>query len=160
MSAHALQRKHFCIFARSTNPLLMEELLKKLYYKGQKRIAAIEAPEIFYKQLSAHLPDIQADTFIDQRYLYDFMLVFVIRQDDVKHICPQVLHNLSPDGKLWIAFPKGTSKKYSSEISREKGWEPFEQADYKRVSLVSIDEDWSAMRLRNKKYIKSAKKEE
>ena len=138
----------------------MEELLKKLYYKSQNRIAVIEAPEGFLESMSGILQEVQIDVLIDPRYLYDFLLIFVSTTSDVAEMCPKAIHNLSPDGKLWIAFPKNASKKYSAKITRDKGWEPFEQSGYRRVSQISIDEDWSALRFRNKKYIKSSNKEE
>ncbi len=138
----------------------MDDLLKKLYYKGQERIAVIDSPGAFYKKLTSKLKTVQIDTSIDPRYLYDFILLFVKTQDDILRISPQAIHNISPDGKLWIAYPKGTSKKYTSEINRDHGWEQLEQAGFKRVSQISIDDDWSALRFRNKKYIKSLPKEE
>lgn len=49
-------------------------------------------------------------------------------------------------GRIWLCYPKGTSKKYKSDINREKTWEAFEPFDFEPVTQVAIDEDWSAMR--------------
>jgi hypothetical protein len=59
------------------------------------------------------------------------------------------------DGILWICYPKKTSKKFTSEIDRDHGWKSMNELDFYGVRLLAIDENWSAMRFRNKKYIKS-----
>jgi hypothetical protein len=59
------------------------------------------------------------------------------------------------DGILWFCYPKKSSKKYKSELSRDFGWKVLNDSGLDGIRLVSIDEDWSAFRFRNKKYIKS-----
>ena len=68
---------------------------------------------------------------------------------------PMILHNLMADGILWFCYPKKTSKKYKSDIDRDHGWEPLNDSGLHGIRLVAIDNDWSALRFRNKKYIKS-----
>jgi hypothetical protein len=138
----------------------MDDLLKKLRYKDQSRIAVINAPDEFEKRISNLLPEVQIDKDINARYLYEFIVVFAPGSEKVRELGPSCLHNLSNDGKLWIAYPKGTSKKYTSDINRDRGWEPVEEGGFKRVSQVGIDDDWSALRFRNVKYVKSVKKEQ
>jgi hypothetical protein len=138
----------------------MDDLLKKLCYKSQERIAVIEAPVVIKKKLENKLEGVQIDSVIDPRYLYDFILVFIKGSDDIDNFGPKAIHNISPDGKLWVAFHKPTSRKYSSEITRYKGWDHFEETGFKRVSQIVIDKDWSALRFRNKKFVKSSSKED
>ncbi len=138
----------------------MDDLLLKLRYKDQSRIAVINAPDEFEKRISKLLPEVQIDKDINARFLYEFMVVFATGSEKVRELGPSCLHNLSNDGKLWIAYPKGTSKKYNSDINRDRGWEPVEEGGFKRVSQVGIDDDWSALRFRNVKYVKSVKKEQ
>lgn len=59
------------------------------------------------------------------------------------------------DFMLWILYPKGTSKKYKGivEVNRDDVRTKINDK-VKTVSMVSLDSDWSAMRLRNKKYSK------
>ncbi len=134
----------------------MDRLLKKLCYRGQQRIAIIEAPVSLYSMISETLPGIQTDTLIDPRYLYDFILAFALNKSDVNRISPQAIHNISPDGKLWIAFPRNKKGRNKSEITRDTGWDMLHKAGYLRVSQVNIDDEWSALRFRNSKYVKSA----
>ena len=66
------------------------------------------------------------------------------------------LHALSPeDEALWMAYPKGTSKKYKPQINRDSGWKIVGEMDYEGVRQIAIDEDWSALRFRKLKYIKT-----
>ena len=135
----------------------MDDILKKLKYKEQNRIAVLNAPEEFRDRISGLLPDVQIDTEINARYLYDFMIAFTPGSNEVKKIGPACIHNLSDDGKLWMAYPKGAAKKNATDINRDRGWETVEETGFRRVSQVAIDKDWSALRFRNARYVKPTK---
>ena len=136
----------------------MDNLLEKLKYKSHERIAVLNAPGDFQKRVAALLPDVQIDTEINARFLYEFMIAFTPGSEEVKQFAPVCLHNLSHDGKLWMAYPKGTFKKQATDINRDHGWDPVESAGFRRVSQVAIDDTWSALRFRNEKYVKTNKK--
>jgi hypothetical protein len=65
------------------------------------------------------------------------------------------IDNLGPpvgtalDGPLdWIhVYPKGSSKR-QTDLTRDRGWEPLEGSDLMWLSLVSVDDTWSAFGLR------------
>ena len=133
----------------------MRPLLEKLNYKGQKRIAILNAEKNFILAPMKEIKDIQIDTEIDPRYPYDFMILFVRKAAEVKEIVPVALHNLAVDGVLWFCYQKKTSRKYLSEIDRDHGWEALNDLGFFGIRMVAIDEDWSAMRFRNIKYIKT-----
>jgi hypothetical protein len=133
----------------------MKNLLDKLNYKGQKRIAVINAEETFMQSISSELVDVIIDGKIDPRYPYQFIIIFVKSVSDVDQIAPMTVHNLMADGVLWFCYPKKTSKKFSSDIDRDHGWKALNDSGLHGIRMVAIDEDWSALRFRNKKYIKS-----
>jgi hypothetical protein len=133
----------------------MKNLLEKLNYKGQKRISIINAEESFLNSISSELNDVTVDKKIDPRYPYEFIIIFVKSVSDVEQIAPVSIHNLMADGVLWFCYPKRTSKKYSSEIDRDHGWQVLNDSGFFGIRLVAVDNDWSALRFRNKKYIKS-----
>jgi hypothetical protein len=135
----------------------MDTILNKLKYSDQERIALINAPEEFMQRVAGLLPGVQIDTMINARYLYDFMIAFTVGSEEVSRLGPACIHNLSDDGKLWMVYPKGTSKKYKTDINRDRGWETMEESGFRRVSQVAIDDDWSALRFRNARYVKSVK---
>ncbi|HEX2920203.1 MAG TPA: hypothetical protein VHO50_03460 [Bacteroidales bacterium] len=133
----------------------MTDLLKKLNYKGQERIAVINADDNFTATLSKLLPNVRIDTTIDPRFPYSFMILFVKKVREIDKITPLALHNLVADGILWFCYPKKTSKNIKSDISRDSGWKILNDAGFFGIRTVSVDDDWSAFRFRNVKYIKS-----
>jgi hypothetical protein len=133
----------------------MSALLDKLNYKGQKRISIINADESFVFHVSKELKGVIIDQKIDPRYPYEFIILFVKSALEIEAMAPITLHNLLADGVLWFCYPKKTSKKYSSDIDRDHGWKTLNDSGFYGVRLVAIDEDWSALRFRNIKYIKS-----
>jgi hypothetical protein len=135
----------------------MKNLLNKLNYRGQKRIAVINANEIFLNALSKEISDVVIDVEIDNRYPYEFMLIFVELVSEVEQLAPKAMHNLISDGILWFAYPKKTSKKYSSDIDRDHGWEILIERGFDKVRQVAVNDDWSALRFMNIRYIKSSR---
>lgn len=135
----------------------MDNILKKLRYGEQERIAVLNAQEEFRDRITGLLPDVQIDTEVNARYLYDFMIAFTPGSSEVEKLGPACIHNLSDDGKLWLAYPKGSSRRYKTDINRDRGWEIVTETGFRPVSQVAIDDDWSALRFRNSKYIKSGK---
>jgi hypothetical protein len=133
----------------------MKELLKKLNFREHPRIALLNAESTFLKAVSKELTDVIIDTEIDQRCPYEFMILFVKTMEEVDHLTPVALHNLTADGVLWFCYPKKTSKKYSSTLDRDHGWKALKEAGFFGIRMVAIDADWSALRFRNVKYIKS-----
>jgi hypothetical protein len=59
------------------------------------------------------------------------------------------------DAVVWVAYPKGTSKRYRSDLNRDSGWASLGAAGFEPVRQVAIDEDWSALRFRRVEFIKS-----
>ena len=133
----------------------MDDLLKKLRYKDLERIAVLNAPTEFMGRHTKLLPGVQVDTEINARYLYEFMVAFIHGSSELKELGPACLHNLGHDGMLWFAYPKKSSKKYTSDINRDHGWTTVAEWGFVPVSQVSIDADWSALRFRNIKYVKT-----
>jgi hypothetical protein len=134
----------------------MKELLRKLNFREHKRIAVINAPETFFNDVIKCLKDIVVDKEIDQRCPYEFMIFFVTGVGDVDDLAPSALHNLTADGVLWFCYPKKTSERYSAGLDRDRGWKALNNAGFHGIRMVAIDADWSAMRFRNIKYIKSS----
>jgi hypothetical protein len=133
----------------------MKKLIEKLNYKRQDRIALINSEENYYNSFSEELKDVTIDREIDPRYPYSFIVLFVKTISEIENLAPVALHNLTADGTLWFCYPKKTSKIYRSDIDRDHGWKVLNDTGIHGIRLVSVDEDWSAMRFRNIKYIKS-----
>lgn len=136
----------------------MTELLKKLNYKEYKRILLINAEKSFLKAVSKELKGVITDNEIDQRCPYEFMMIFVRSVSEVSYFAPMALHNLTADGILWFCYPKKSSKLYASGPDRDHGWNALNDLGFHGIRMVAIDENWSSMRFRNIRYIKSTSK--
>ena len=78
---------------------------------------------------------------------FDWMQLFVQSEAELRMLTPKIATALKPDGLLWISFPKGTSK-VQTDLTRDKGWDSLKKLDLKWVTLISVDETWSAFALR------------
>ncbi len=57
---------------------------------------------------------------------------------------------LKPGLQVWCYYPKGTSK-IQTDLTRDKGWDSLlKNNDIKWLSLISVDETWSAFSFRLK----------
>jgi hypothetical protein len=132
----------------------MTELLKKLNFKDQKEILILNAPEDFEPFLKEIKPVTKVTTELKAGKEFTFMIAFAKTQKEVDGFVPKMVKALPGDGLLWIAYPKGTSKKYKSEISRDKGWEMLIKLGFETVRLIAINDDWSCMRFRRTEFVK------
>jgi hypothetical protein len=136
----------------------MKSLLEKLNYKGQERIALVNAGEDIYNLFHEELKTVTIDYEIDPRYPYEFIIIFVKSVSEVELFSPLAVHNLLADGILWFCYPKKSSKLFRADIDRDHGWESLNESGLHGIRLVSVNDDWSALRFRNAKYIKSHNK--
>jgi hypothetical protein len=84
-----------------------------------------------------------------------FSLAFVMTQEWVNALAPAIARKTEGDAVIWFAYPKGTSKKYRSQINRDNGWNALGHEGFEPVRMVAIDEDWSAVRFRRAGFIKN-----
>ncbi|MFN3491669.1 MAG: hypothetical protein ACK40V_05570 [Anaerolineales bacterium] len=84
-----------------------------------------------------------------------FSLAFVTKQIEVDRIAKAVIEKSDEDVVVWFAYPKASSKKYVCEFNRDSGWGVLGKAGFEPVRQVAIDEDWSALRFRRVKFIKT-----
>ena len=133
---------------------IMTPTFKKLNYKGQKEICIVNHPFEFASEVEAMKGTTSVITEISKCQELEFVLVFVKSIAEVDAIVPGIDKKLKGDGIVWLAYPKGTSKKYKVEINRDNGWQSLGKHGYEGVRGVAIDEDWSALRFRKVEFIK------
>ena len=133
----------------------MVSFREKLNYREQERIAILNSNETMMKFLLSEFKDIKIDTTIDPRYPYEFMIVFARFYCEVEGLASSALHNLISDGTLWFAFPKKRSKNFSSDLDKDHGWDYITDKDFDKVRMISLNDDWSALRFKNVRYIRS-----
>ncbi len=137
----------------------MHVIFKKLQFKGQDKIYVLGAPA-FFKPV---LEDMSELTLVKKspncKQTYEFALFFVSSCDDISRLASKAAEKVPGDGILWFAYPKKSSKNYTTDISRDNGWQPLGDVGFEPVRQVAIDDDWSALRFRRAEYIKSFKRE-
>lgn len=78
---------------------------------------------------------------------FDVVLAFVRSKEDVAQHAASIIAGVKPGGLLWMAYPK-KSGAIKTDISRDDGWQPMWVLGWDTVSLVALDDTWSAMRFR------------
>ena len=117
-------------------------LAKKLKLKPGLKAAVLNAPDGYLKELK-HDPDIS--TKLDGKF--DWIQIFAKNKKELDSLAPKAAAALKPDSILWLSFPKGSSK-LQTDLTRDKGWEILQGMDLKFITLISVNENWSAFALR------------
>ncbi|KKQ45687.1 MAG: hypothetical protein US63_C0012G0022 [Candidatus Moranbacteria bacterium GW2011_GWC2_37_8] len=126
----------------------LNNLLKKLYCKNQKEIFVFNAPREFLSVLWDIGKIVKVKRTVQGDERINFALVFVRTSKEVEKHAVILEKNSEKGAIVWFAYPKKSSKTYTSELSQEKGWESLNSIGYQIVSLISIDNDWTAMRFK------------
>ena len=136
----------------------MDTLFTKLNYKQGLSLYALNPPEIFTNLLTSLPSEIEVLNETIQDLPIDFIIVFVIQRIELENLLQRVAPKLKGDAIFWLAYPKGTSKKYTCDFNRDTSWGFMAPYNMMPVRQISIDEDWSALRFRKTEYIKSEKR--
>ncbi len=132
----------------------MSAVMNKLGYKEQSPILIINDPQEF-SAIKETIPTSVDDAIKGD---YSFILAFADSIAVAQNFAKDIAHALEGDGHLWLAYPKGSSKKYKSDLNRSTAWDLFGAFGFEPVSQVAIDEDWSAIRYRQVDNIKVMKR--
>ena len=130
----------------------MPSVFAKLNLKDQSQLLIVAAPSSFEPEIQA-LAGVSIIRDARKAKSIDFAVVFVTTRAKVDAAVKLIAPKAAGDVVLWFAYPKGTSKRYRSEINRDTGWESLKSDGFETVRLVAIDEDWSALRFRRKAYV-------
>jgi hypothetical protein len=117
-------------------------LAKKMKLTPGARAAIINAPQDYWD-------DFKHDREISKKLSgkFDWVQIFVKNKAELDELAPKAAKTLNPVSMLWISFPKGTSK-IQTDLTRDKGWDDIRALDLKWVTLISVNETWSAFGLR------------
>jgi hypothetical protein len=132
-------------------------LFTKLNLKDQREIVVLNAPASFEREL-ATLTGVEIRRKLRGTAPAEFVLVFATRKAEVDASAPLLEQATQGDAIVWIAYPKGTSKRYTCDFNRDTGWDALGRLRFEPVRQVAIDEDWSALRFRRAAFVKSIKR--
>jgi hypothetical protein len=130
----------------------MPRLWQKLNLGEHREILVLNAPSFFAAELKA-LSGVRVHRQVAAVKELAFALVFVLNQTELDRCSAAVVAKAAGDALLWFAYPKGTSRRYTCDINRDKGWDRLRAAEFDCVRQVAIDEDWSALRFRRTEFI-------
>jgi len=114
----------------------------KMFLKNAKSMLVIngKANPGLVAQLPAELIKEDADTV-------DVVLLPALNQDELAQYLPQALARLNEKGSLWIAYLKQSASK-ATDIHRDSINAYAQQLGAAAVAMISVDLDWSALRLK------------
>ena len=120
-------------------------IAQKLYLKEGYSVLLVNPPP-GYETILGELPP--RTTLITQPAgLVDLFLFFVTSRKELEEQLGKPKSSLTPKGLLWVAYPKGTSK-IKADINRDSINAYAHSIGMQGVAIISIDDTWSALRLK------------
>lgn len=110
-------------------------------------LCAIDPPKDFVTALGK-LPE-GVSLITDTKASYNTLHWFVKTEADVNRETSMIMKLMKPDVTVWCYYPKGSSK-IQTDLTRDKGWDQLMKHDWKWLSLISINDTWSAFAFRLK----------
>ncbi len=123
-----------------------QSLFEKLQLKDEKNLLIQGLPSAIEKQF-AKLTYAKNVTPLLKTKKVDFVLLFALSQCQLNNVLKEVFPALHEDSKLWVAYPKTTSK-IVSDLNRDCSWELLTGNGYESVRQVALDHVWSAIRFK------------
>jgi hypothetical protein len=125
---------------------MSQTILEKLQLKNEKNILIQGLPSSIEKQFNKLSFAKNLTPLLRSRRI-DFALVFAVSEIQLNAILDDIMPALKEESKLWIAYPKLTSK-ISTDLNREGSWSRLATADYESTEQVSLDHVWHAVNFR------------
>lgn len=122
---------------------MSQTILEKLQLKNEKNVLIQGLPSSIEKQFSK-LSFAKNLTPLLRTRKIDFALVFAVSENQLNSILDDIMPALKGDSKLWVAYPKLTSK-ITTDLNREGSWNKLMTADYESIEQVSLDHVWHAV---------------
>lgn len=132
----------------------MTPLFTKLNLGESDTLLVLNSPESFEAEL-AQLDGVRVLRKASTQRKTPFAIGFAVTLTECDRVSAAMAQATEGDAVVWVAYPKGSSKKYRCEFNRDTGWTVLGDAGFEPVRQVAIDEDWSALRFRRTEYIKS-----
>jgi hypothetical protein len=127
--------------------------LPKLKLKDESPLYLLDCPE----DLKHHFGNIEVKDVLPRNKEAQQVLFFALDKKHLDKRLPAIVNTLASDSLLWIAYPK-KSGSLQSDLIRDEGWESVWRTGWEGVASISIDSDWSALRLRHKEATKNLKR--
>ncbi|HRI20618.1 MAG TPA: hypothetical protein PLA68_06670 [Panacibacter sp.] len=120
-----------------------QSLFEKLELKDEKTLLIQGLPSSIEKQF-AKLSYAKNITPLLKSRKIDFALLFAVNRMQLCKILADIFPALHSNSKLWIAYPKTTSK-IVSDLNRDCSWQVLSDNEYESIAEVTLDHCWNAM---------------
>lgn len=122
---------------------MSQTILEKLQLQNEKNILIQGLPSSIEKQFNKLSFAKNLTPLLRSRKI-DFALIFAVSESQLNAILSDIMPALKEDSKLWVAYPKLTSK-ITTDLNREGSWSVLMAADYESAEQVSLDHVWHAV---------------
>jgi hypothetical protein len=120
---------------------MAKTLAEKMYLKPNYSCVLLHLPE----ELKVDFERANTD-FKDLKGVHEFILTFYTTKNDLQREIIKIKKTLQENGLLWIAYPKG--KGLQTDLNRDILHELMKEYGWDGVSIVSLNDIWSAMRFK------------
>lgn len=122
-----------------------KSITQRLFIRPGDRFLLINAPAGYVEKMG----EIPKGTTIlrTSSEQVDVIQVFVANRAELEKQLPLLKELLAPKGMIWITYHKGTSR-VKTDINRDTINAYAGSIGMTGVAMISIDEDWSALRLK------------
>ena len=125
---------------------MLPTLFEKLQLRDEKNLLIQGLPSTIEKQFAKVSFAKNVTPLLKIRKI-DFALIFALNQSQLNAILIEVLPALQQNAKLWIAFPKITSK-IVSDLNRHCTWNYLTLNGFESEEQVVLDYVWSALQFK------------
>jgi len=122
-----------------------KSIAQKLFIKPGNKYVLVNPPPGYIAQMG-QLPE-GTILLSDSSCLVEVIQVFVTNRLELEAQLSRLKDLLAPKGMIWVTYHKGTSK-VKTDINRDTINAYAGNLGMQGVAMISIDEDWSALRLK------------
>lgn len=120
-------------------------IAQKLQLKPGRRVLLVNAPAGYPSTLGAPSEEVLFVQTGSQDV--DIIQLFIANRQELIEWLGKLRSNLAPGGMLWVTYHKGTSG-INTDVNRDSINAYAQTLGLQGVAMISIDEDWSALRLK------------
>jgi hypothetical protein len=121
-------------------------MLEKLQFNEEKNLLIQGLPSSIEKQFIKLSFSKNVTPLLRSRKI-DFALVFAVNERQLNGILQDVLPALQEKAKLWVSYPKKTSK-IVTDLDRQSSWKVLEKQEFESIRQVALDHVWTAVRFK------------
>jgi Protein of unknown function (DUF3052) len=126
-------------------PMSGKTVGEKLMLKPGQSFLLLKPPAGYEKSLGILPKGVTLTTVPSGRV--DVIQVFASSKKELQDALPQLKDIIGPVGMIWVTYPKGTSG-IKTDINRDSIRAYAETLGLETVAIISVDSEWSALRLK------------